>query len=119
MWQSIIKTLNSSSTSINSGEIEELFGQAVVRKQNLDEAKSQKSSQKDNASKFLDSKTTLNMSIALRPFKKSPEMIASLILACNSTELETDKLKTLQLALPDPETVSTVFTVFTKYYEII
>lgn len=102
VWSQVVGALNLSSPTINQEKIESFF-----KAEDFSKAKtSTPTTKKSQCSSFLDQKISLNLSVALKPFKKSPEDVAKLINDCNSSELDGERLKTLLKVLPDKEVVS-------------
>lgn len=63
-------------------------------------------------SKFLDDKTSQNLSIALKGFKMPPEEIVDSIFNGKQAELDTNRLQILLQSLPDDEMVIISKSVF-------
>lgn len=96
------------SPSIDSERVESLFGQTIPIKQDPINV-AHKTLDREVIS-FLDSKTSLNLSVALKSFKMSPVEVAALIKGCKMAEIQPDRLRALAKVLPGDDLVRALYS---------
>ncbi|XP_065185730.1 inverted formin-2-like [Sycon ciliatum] len=104
LWKNIIA---SDTMEIDSSlpRIEELFSQKVVERKKKEDKKEEKADKKKESSvvTLLDGKVHLNVSIFLKQFKLSIDQFVELIRKLDTTQVEADQLKSLEVLLPDSD----------------
>lgn len=97
------------SPSIDSERVESLFGQTILIKRDPINVPHKTLDRKGGIS-FLDSKTSLNLSVALKSFKMSPVEVAALIKGCKMSEIQPDRLRALAKVLPGDDLVRALYS---------